>query len=389
MSGLPKAVALVPIRTKASATTGTSPTVSSPFRHPHHHPAAARLERTRGARSAPGRTPLPLNRGSTSAACFLRPCRICCRTWSTTSTIPRSTPNRTRNALLDLLSTLQHRPHRLSRATETGSTSASFSRIGPPPRLRSLSMRTVTTCWRSSADVTVPVWPSRTDEQIIRTRTPTCTPESSGADAPSWLADRHVEHVAPATDTAHRRPIVSPRGGRRRWPHSVHPSHSGSSRWTSDTGEERWAPGFLNISCLCRSSIAPAPLGCPGRPRMGYSLQNARLLVEPIVEVVTDEAPLVDTEHGPGLLDRHEPHHRPARWRDHDSFTGRNLPRQPEKCVLASNWSKRMRPVKVRGTRRSGTTGNLTDLVATGPDTPPHSRGRTRRSARRRRRRGR
>ena len=147
--------------------------------------------------------------------------------------------------------------HRLSRATLTGSTSASFRRIGPPPCLRSLSMGTVTTCCRSSADVTVPVWPSRADEQTIRTRTPTCTPESSGrGNAASLLADRHVEHVAPDADRAHRKPTVSPRAGRRRWPHSVHPSHSGSSRWTSGIGEERWSLGFLNISFLHETPVS-------------------------------------------------------------------------------------------------------------------------------------
>ena len=199
-------------------------------------------------------------------------------------------------------------------------------------------MRTVTTCWRSSADVTVPVWPSRADEQIIRTRTPTCTPESSGADAPTWLADRHIEHVAPAADKAHRRPIVSPRWGRRRWPHSVHPSHSGSSRWTAGIGEERWALAFLNISCLTPSSMAPAP--------------------------------------------RWRPRHRVAGDVHSAAASGRN-----------GSWLRTGRsacaPCRCAAPDDRGTTGDLTDLVATRPDTPPHSRDRTRRSARHRRRQGR
>ena len=163
------------------------------------------------------------------------------------------------------------RSHRLSRATGTGSTSASFTGIGLPRCRGSPSMRTATTCCRSSADVTVPVWPSRADGKTIRTRTPACTPESSGrGDAASLLADRHVEHVAPNADTAHMRPTVSPGGGRRRWPHSVHPSHSGSSRWTSDIAEECWSAGLLNISFLDPSSSSTRPLGIRGRPLMVY-----------------------------------------------------------------------------------------------------------------------
>ena len=154
------------------------------------------------------------------------------------------------------------RSHRLPRAAATGSTSASFRRIGLPPCLGSLSMRTVTTCSWSSANVTVPVRPSRADAQVIRTRTPTRTPESSKrGKAASLAADRHVEQLAPDADRAHRRPTVSPRAGRRRWPHSVHPSHSGSSRWDSSSGEEPWSSGVPNISSPGPSSAATAPLG--------------------------------------------------------------------------------------------------------------------------------
>ena len=231
----------------------------------------------------------------------------------------------------------------------------------------------------------MPVWPSRADEQTIRTRTPTCTPESSGrGNAASLLADRHIEHVAPDADRAHRKPTVSPRAGRRRSPHSVHPSHSGSSRWTSGIGEERWSLGFLNISFLHKTPVSQGRALVQSLPRQpgqpppadpshypAFSLPNdpenrvLRLREAGAGQVVVDEAlgaepreqslgdPLLQMQvHGvvaehPGVLEDHRSDRRleanPASPTDDRPRAGCTASCQPEGARSTSFWSRRPR----------------------------------------------